>query len=116
MKTEPETQVVAAAFEPDLVRIAFDQIAPLYIVSPQTKETVKFKRIASSIEEIGLVEPLVVARDKKRSCSIHTFGRSFAPRSSQGPRDNPHPMHHFEGRRGLHLQQADQQACDDPRT
>ncbi len=65
MKTEPETQLVAAAFERDLVRIAFDQIAPLYIVSPQTKETVKFKRIASSIEEIGLVEPVVVSRDQK---------------------------------------------------
>ncbi|MEP2654592.1 MAG: plasmid partitioning protein RepB C-terminal domain-containing protein [Sedimentitalea sp.] len=65
MKTEPENQLVAAAFERDLVRIAFDQIAPLYIVSPQTKETVKFRRIASSIEEIGLVEPVVVSRDQK---------------------------------------------------
>ena len=65
MKTEPETQLVAAAFERDLVRIAFGQIAPLYIVSAQTKETVKFKRIASSIEEIGLVEPVVVSRDQK---------------------------------------------------
>jgi len=65
MKTEPEIQLVAAAFERDLVRVAFDQIAPLYIVSPQTKETVKFKRIAASIAEIGLVEPVVVSRDHK---------------------------------------------------
>ncbi|WP_297340060.1 plasmid partitioning protein RepB C-terminal domain-containing protein [Pseudophaeobacter sp.] len=60
-----EEQIVVAAFERDLRRIAFDQIAPLYVVSPQTKETVKFKRIASSIAEIGLVEPIVVTRDRQ---------------------------------------------------
>jgi len=60
-----EDQIVVAAFERDLRRIAFDQIAPLYVVSPQTKETVKFKRIASSIAEIGLVEPIVVTRDRQ---------------------------------------------------
>ncbi len=60
-----EDQIVVAAFECDLRRIAFDQIAPLYVVSPQTKETVKFKRIASSIAEIGLVEPIVVTRDRQ---------------------------------------------------
>jgi len=53
-----EDQIVVAAFERDLRRIAFDQIAPLYVV-------VKFKRIASSIAEIGLVEPIVVTRDRQ---------------------------------------------------
>ncbi len=65
MTTEDEEQVVAAAFERDLLRVAFDHIAPLYVVSSQTKETIKFKRIAASIMEIGLVEPIVVSRDRK---------------------------------------------------
>ncbi|MEP1699383.1 MAG: plasmid partitioning protein RepB C-terminal domain-containing protein [Paracoccaceae bacterium] len=65
MTTGDKEQIVVAAFERDLRRIAFDQIAPLYVVSPQTKETVKFKRIASSIGEIGLVEPIVVTRDRQ---------------------------------------------------
>lgn len=56
---------VAAAFECDLSRITLDLIAPLYVVSQQTKDTMKFKRIASSIREIGLVEPIVVSRDHK---------------------------------------------------
>lgn len=65
MTFDLDEQVVAAAFERDLLRIDFDQIAPLYVVSPQTRETIKFKRIASSIREIGLVEPIVVSRDQK---------------------------------------------------
>ncbi len=65
MTSDRYDQVVAAAFERDLLPIAFDQIAPLYLVSPQTKETVKFKRIVASIQEIGLVEPIVVSRDAK---------------------------------------------------
>jgi hypothetical protein len=55
--------IVAAAFERDMKRLTLDLIAPLYVVSLQTKETKKFKRIASSIKEVGLVEPIVVSRD-----------------------------------------------------
>ncbi len=58
-----DDQVVAAAFERELLRIPFDQIAPLYVVSAQIKSTNKYKRIAASVAEIGLVEPLVVTRD-----------------------------------------------------
>lgn len=65
MTTGDAEQIVVAAFERDLRRIAFDQIAPLYVVTPQTKETVKFKRIVASIAEIGLVEPIVVTRDQQ---------------------------------------------------
>lgn len=65
MTSERKEHVVAAAFERDLQRITFDQIAPLYVVSPQTKETVKFNRIAASIREIGLVEPIIVSRDQR---------------------------------------------------
>lgn len=65
MTTEDAEQVIASAFERDLRRIAFDQIAPLYIVTSQAKETAKFKRIAASIAEIGIVEPIVVTRDRQ---------------------------------------------------
>jgi RepB plasmid partitioning protein/ParB/Sulfiredoxin domain len=65
MTFDLDEQVVAAAFERDLLRIAFDQIAPLYVVNPETRKTIKFKRIASSVQEIGLVEPIVVSRDQK---------------------------------------------------
>jgi ParB-like chromosome segregation protein Spo0J len=64
MTAQVSEQIVAAAFEPELLRISFQQIAPLYMVTPQTKATVKYGQIVSSIREIGLVEPIVVARDR----------------------------------------------------
>lgn len=58
-------QTVVAAFERDFVRVTFDQIAPLYLVNERTKATIKFKQICASVQEIGLVEPIVVVRDRQ---------------------------------------------------
>ncbi|WP_106745420.1 plasmid partitioning protein RepB C-terminal domain-containing protein [Yoonia maritima] len=63
MTTTDEEKTVAAAFEKELLTIPFDKIAPLYLVTPQKRASIKFKQIAASIHEIGLVEPIVVARD-----------------------------------------------------
>lgn len=57
-------RTVAAAFERELIHISFENIAPLYLVTPQTKATVKYGQIVASIQEIGLVEPIVVSRDR----------------------------------------------------
>ncbi len=63
MTTNDKEQTVAAAFEQELLTVSFDCIAPLYLVTPQMKSSIKFKQIEASIHEIGLVEPMVVARD-----------------------------------------------------
>ena len=55
---------IAMAFESDLIRLPLEQICPLYAVRKETKETVKYRQVAASIKEVGLVEPLVVAPDK----------------------------------------------------
>lgn len=65
MKPRTRQRPVGQAFEQKLLRVSFTQIARLYIVSPQTKATVKFRQISASVLEIGLVEPMVVARDPK---------------------------------------------------
>ncbi|WP_187432322.1 hypothetical protein ROLI_033600 [Roseobacter fucihabitans] len=57
-------RTIAAAFERELIHISFEYIAPLYLVTPQTKATVKYGQIVASIREIGLVEPIVVTRDR----------------------------------------------------
>jgi ParB-like chromosome segregation protein Spo0J len=57
-------QTIIATFERELKHISFEHIAPLYLVTPQTKATVKYGQIVASIREIGLVEPIVVARDR----------------------------------------------------
>lgn len=60
----------------DKVRIAFDRriailsiaaLLPLRKVPDSIKKTVKYKRIAKSVSEIGIIEPLIVARPKERS-------------------------------------------------
>lgn len=55
---------IAFAFEPELIRVPLDQIFPLYAVRKETKETVKYRQVAASVSEVGLVEPLVVASDQ----------------------------------------------------
>ena len=57
---------VKAAFEEVLADIAIAAITPLRLVTDGMKRSVKYKKIAASIREAGLVEPPVVARDKSQ--------------------------------------------------
>lgn len=57
----PDT--VKAAFESSLVMVPVDRILPLHQVGVQ-KQSVKYKQIVTSIVEVGVIEPLVVARSK----------------------------------------------------
>ena len=56
---------VKMAFEPGILVLPLDQILPLKQVRPEIKETARYKRIAMSIAEVGIIEPLVVARPRK---------------------------------------------------
>ena len=53
---------VRLAFERELIIARLDQILPLRQVTDRVKATVKYRRIAQSIAEIGVIEPLAVAR------------------------------------------------------
>ena len=55
---------VTMAFEPEGIRIALTDILPVKQLVASTKTGRKYKQIAASIREIGLIEPLVVARQK----------------------------------------------------
>jgi RepB plasmid partitioning protein/ParB-like nuclease family protein len=48
------------AFEPEVVLLSLSAMLPLREVTPANKRTRTYKRIAQSIAEIGIVEPLVV--------------------------------------------------------
>ena len=56
---------IKIAFEKRVFTLALDSILPTKMLSAQLKDSVKFKRIAASIREVGLVEPLVVAKQKR---------------------------------------------------
>lgn len=55
---------VRVGFEERSLRISISAIKPLHRVSDAVKATPKYAQIATSIREIGIVEPPVVARDR----------------------------------------------------
>jgi ParB-like chromosome segregation protein Spo0J len=64
MPPKPVTSTVTMAFEETALRIAIANIQPLKLVSDAVKKTRKYAQIASSIREVGIIEPPVVARDR----------------------------------------------------
>jgi len=58
---------VEMAFERHAVRIAIADIQPLKLVGTAAKASKKYAKIVSSIEEVGIIEPPVVARDPGKS-------------------------------------------------
>src|SRR5258708_40142908 len=55
-------QDVKIAFERRVLMLPLTDILPMRQVTPSDKQTLKYKRIVASITEVGIVEPLVVAR------------------------------------------------------
>jgi ParB-like chromosome segregation protein Spo0J len=58
---------VKLAFERQIVLVPTESVLPLRKVSELTRNTVKFRRIAASVKEIGIIEPLIVAQAKNSS-------------------------------------------------
>jgi len=58
-------ETVAQGFNSDTSIIAIDEILPVRAIGKTVKSSHKYRQIASSIAEIGLVEPPVVCRDKR---------------------------------------------------
>ncbi|WP_076863847.1 plasmid partitioning protein RepB C-terminal domain-containing protein [Bradyrhizobium mercantei] len=56
---------VIQAFSADTLIIAIDAILPVRAIGKTVKASSKYRQIASSIAEIGLVEPPVVCRDRQ---------------------------------------------------
>lgn len=56
--------IVAEADTEDCLVMSLVEIQPLKLVSAAIKKTPKYAQIAASIREVGIIEPLVVARDR----------------------------------------------------
>jgi len=56
------TERVKAAFEDHLVTLSVSSLLPLKQIPAAIKESPKYRQIATSMAEIGIIEPLVVAR------------------------------------------------------
>jgi ParB-like chromosome segregation protein Spo0J len=53
---------VRIAFEQRIETLPLAHLLPLNTVSPELKQSAKYKQIAKSVAEVGIIEPLVVAR------------------------------------------------------
>jgi ParB-like chromosome segregation protein Spo0J len=53
---------VRIAFEERIETLPLSQLLPLNAVAPELKQSAKYKQIAKSVAEVGIIEPLVVAR------------------------------------------------------
>ena len=60
------TEHVRIAFEQQIVMLPLASLLPRKKVADAQKKAVKYKRIVSSIAEVGVIEPLVVARLGKK--------------------------------------------------
>ncbi|WP_439408568.1 plasmid partitioning protein RepB C-terminal domain-containing protein [Bradyrhizobium sp. DASA03076] len=58
-----EQSEVRIAFEQDIVVLPLDKLLPHKQISEAFKASSRYKRIAQSVTEIGVIEPLVVARE-----------------------------------------------------
>jgi ParB-like chromosome segregation protein Spo0J len=58
------SEPVKAAFEQEIVHLPLSAILPLKTVPDTIKTSVKYRRIEQSIREIGIIEPIVVSRNK----------------------------------------------------
>ncbi len=62
---------VPLAFEEATLRISVRDILPLREISATIRKSVKYGQIASSIEEVGIIEPPVVVRDRNDRGRYH---------------------------------------------
>lgn len=58
---------VRIAFERRIEVLPLSRLLPLRAVSADLKQTAKYRRIARSVLEVGIIEPLVVARSQKET-------------------------------------------------
>jgi ParB-like chromosome segregation protein Spo0J len=54
------TNQVKQAFSPEVIKLQVDQILPLRKIEPSVKKTKKYRQIAASIAEVGVIEHMVV--------------------------------------------------------
>lgn len=62
-RAQPLGGDVSVSFEGDVIRLPVDSILPIRPFAAEVRTSKKFKQIAASVREVGLVEPPVVARN-----------------------------------------------------
>jgi hypothetical protein len=77
---------VKMAFERQVVVLPLSNILPTKRVPDSTKQAMRYKRIVTSIAEVGIVEPWSSRSARSTHRTLYAGRRSSAPRRADGPR------------------------------
>ena len=77
---------VKMAFERQVVVLPLSNILPIKRVPDTVKQAMRYKRIVASIAEVGIVEPLVVARRQEETGHYMLVDGQSTPRRAVGSR------------------------------
>jgi ParB-like chromosome segregation protein Spo0J len=58
---------VKIAFEPKVITLSVERILPVRQITENIRQSVKYRRIAQSMREVGIIEPIIVAQSLKGS-------------------------------------------------
>ncbi|MCY4393592.1 MAG: hypothetical protein OXC10_00435 [Rhodospirillaceae bacterium] len=84
---------VTVGFEPESVAIPLADILPLRLVEDTARKRRKFRQIAASIREIGIVQPPIVARRSGKPSSIRGAPERVAPNWTRSTYLHTGPRH-----------------------
>lgn len=62
----PVSHDIKLGFDTRTIELDISQIMPLKVIAPKVKEHAKYKQIRASIQEVGIIEPPVVAPSKNK--------------------------------------------------
>lgn len=63
-KDQPVKRAIELGFDSDTITLPLSQIMPLKVIGEATRASRKFRQIVTSVKEVGIIEPPVVARDR----------------------------------------------------
>ncbi|NBU69973.1 MAG: chromosome partitioning protein ParB [Bacteroidetes bacterium] len=63
---QPTSQDIKLGFDTRTIELDISQIMPLKVIAPKVKDHAKYKQIRASIQEVGIIEPPVVAPSKNK--------------------------------------------------
>jgi len=58
-------KAIKMAFEPEVIKVAINDIQPMKTIKANIKKTAKYKQVMTSVREVGIIEHLVVYRLKE---------------------------------------------------
>jgi TusA-related sulfurtransferase len=80
-------KAVKMAFNPEVIEVAIDDIQPLKTIKAAIKKTAKYRQVLTSVREVGIIEHLVVYRQKGADVFTFRWASTLGCHQILGPKD-----------------------------